>query len=278
MFYPPTTLASLSPSPPPSYKILSHRNSLSATLLTALQRHVTTTLSKSQKQKETIPDWVPSIVTPHPEAPECFVPPRCYIRANPGLPHAPNVVYYHQLEPTLSLGELLRGTSFEEFPTVHVFDQDASESSFCGTVIDKSGSIVRVLKEDHDVARSVKRRKLNKTAGFKTVFNLVGGYGSGHDSHDSHSEEETARKHMAGLSTLEVYSASDDEVAPTRADVEEDEEHSLSSDDDVASEGGHPDPERLLELVKQARSAADEDILDWGDEWDIDGDDQDVER
>jgi len=270
VFYPPTNLASVSSSPSSSYKVLSHRNSLSATLLAALQRHVTTILSKSQRQKETIPDWVPSIVTPHPEAPECFVPPRCYIRANPGLPHAPNVVYYHQLEPTLSLGELLRGTSFEEFPTVHIFDQDTS--SFCGTVIDKSGSIIRVLEDD---PRVVKRRKLNKTAGLKTVFNLVGGYGSGNDSH---SEEETAMRHKVGLATLEAYSASDEEATPTKADVEEDEEHSLSSDDDVASEGGQLDPERLLELVKQARGAADEDILDWGDEWDIDADDQEVER
>jgi len=54
--------------------------------------------------------------------------------------------------------------------------------------------------------------------------------------------------------------------------VEEDQ--SLNSDDDVPAEGNHLDPARLLEFVRQARSAVDEDILDWGDEWDIDAEEQ----
>ncbi|KAF8559054.1 hypothetical protein OG21DRAFT_868537 [Imleria badia] len=270
VFYPPTTLASISSSPPPSYKILSHRNSLSTTLLTVLQRQVSVTLSKSQKQKENTPDWLPSIVTPHPEAPECFVPPHCYIRANTEFPQAPNAAYYHKLEPTLSLSELLQRTSFIEFLTIHVFDPDAS--SFCGTVVDKSGSIVRVLEDDQvNSTRAVKRRKLNKTVGQKAVFNLIGGYGS---EGGSPSEEETANNYLTGLATLEAYSGSDDEVTPKNTEVEED--HSLNSDDDVSVEGNQLDldPARLLEFVKQAHSAADEDILDWGDEWDIDAEEQ----
>ena len=268
VFNPPTTLASISSSPPPSYRILSHRNSLSATLLTVLQRQVSLALSKSQKQKENTPDWLPSIVTPHPEAPECFVPPHCYIRANTEFLKAPNAAYYHKLEPTVSLSELLQRTSFMEFPTIHIFDPEAS--SFCGTVIDKSGSMVRVLEDDQvNVARAVKRRKLNKTVGLKAVFNLVGGYGS---EGGSPSEEETANKHLTGLATLEAYSGSDDEVTSQNTEVEEDQ--SLNSDDDVPAEGTHLDPARLLEFVKQARSAVEEDILDWGDEWDIDAEEQ----
>ena len=217
-------------------------------------------LSKLQKQKEITPDWLPSIVTPHPEAPECFVPPHCYIRANTEFPKAPNTTYYHKLEPTLSLSELLQKTSFIEFPTIHIFDPEAS--SFCGTVIDKSGSIVRILEDDQvGLARGVKRRKLNKTAGLKAVFGLVGGYGS---EGSSPSEEETANKQPTGLATLEAYSGSDDEVTPQNTEVEEDQ--SLNSDDDVLAEGSRLDPARLLEFVRQAQSAADEDILDWGDE------------
>lgn len=227
------------------------------------------TLSKSQKQKENSPDWLPSLVTPHPEAPECFIPPHCYIRANTEFPYAPNAAYYHKLEPTLSLRELLQRTSFTEFPTIHVFDPDAS--SFCSTVIDKSGSVVRVLEDDQvNAARAVKRRKLNKTAGLDAVFNLIGGYGS---EGSSHSEGGTAiNSHLTGLATLEAYSGSGDGVAPTNAEVEEDQ--SLSSDDDGSAEGNQLDPARLLEFVKQARSAADEDILDWGDEWDLDAEEQ----
>lgn len=247
--------------------MLSHRTSLSATLLAILQHQVSLTLSKSQKQKENTPDWLPSIVTPHPEAPECFIPPHCYIRAIAEFPHPPNTAYYHKLEPTLSISELLERTSFVEFPTIHVFDPEAS--SFCSTVIDKSGSIVRVPEDDQvNVARAAKRRKLNKTVGLQAVFGLVGGYGS---ESSSHSEEETANTHLAGLATLGAYPGTDDE-APTNAEVEEDQY--LDSDDDASAEGDQPDPAKLLEFVKQARSAADEDILDWGDEWDIDAEEQ----
>lgn len=268
VFYPPTTLAPISSSLPPSYKILSHRNSLSATLLAVLQHQVSLTLSKSQKQKDNTPDWLPSIVTPHPEAPECFVPPHCYIRANTEFPYAPNDAYYHNLEPTLSLSELLQRTTFIEFPTIHVFDPEVS--SFCGTVVDKSGSVVRVSEDDQvSVARAVKRRKLNKTVGLKAVFNLIGGYGS---EGSSHSEEGTAYKHLTGLATLEAYSGNDDDIASTNAEVEEDQ--SLNSDDDGSAECNQLDPARLLEFVKQARSAADEDILDWGDEWDLGAEEQ----
>lgn len=270
VFYPPTTLASISSLPSPSYKILSHRNNLSATLLTVLQRQVSTTLSKSQKQKEHTPDWLPSIVTPHPEAPECFVPPHCYVRAHTEFPQVPHAAYHHKLEPGLSLGELLQRTSFIEFPTIHVFDPEAS--SFCGTVVDKSGSIVRVLEDDQvDIARAVKRRKLNKAVGQKVVFNLIGGYGS---EGSSAPEEETINNHPAGLANLEAYSGSDDEATLKNTEVEEDQ--SLNSDDDVSVEGSQLDldPARLLEFVKQAQSAADEDMLDWGDEWDIDAEEQ----
>lgn len=234
--------------------MLSHRNGLSATLLSVLQRQVSFTLSKSQKQKENLADWLLPIVSPHPEAPECFTPPHCYIPANTDLPHAPNVAYYHKLEPTLSLSELLQKTSFIEFPTIHVFDPDAS--SFCGTVIDKSGLMVRTLRSDHtDSARGAKRRKLSKTAGLKAVVSLVGEYRS---EASSHSEEETANKHQTGLATLEVYSGSDEGTSNTEAE-----------DHDIPVEGNQLDP-RLFEFVKQVQSAADEDMLDWGDEWDVD--------
>ncbi|KAF8450771.1 hypothetical protein L210DRAFT_3609054 [Boletus edulis BED1] len=273
VFYPPTTLASISSSAPPSYKILSHRNSLSSSLLAMLQRQVSSTLSKSQKQKENIPDWLPSTVIPHPEATECFVPPHCYIRANTEFPQAPNAAYYHKLESTLDLGELFQGTSFVEFPTIHVFDPEAS--SFSGIVIDKTGSIVHILEDDHvNAARAAKRRKLNKTMGLKAVSSLIGGYGS--EGSFPSEEEETEDRYLRGLATLEAYSGSEDEVTPKNIEVEETQ--SLNSDDDdaVPAEGNQLDldPARLLEFVKQARSAADEDILDWGDEWDTESEEQ----
>jgi len=170
----------------------------------------------------------------------------------------------------LTLSELLQGTSFVEFLTIHVFDPEAS--SFSGTVVDKTGSIIRVAEDDRiNVARAVKRRKLDKTVGLKTVFSVVGGYGS-EDS--SPAKEETANKNLTGLATLDAYSGSDDEVINQNAEVEEDQ--SLNSDDDIPGEDNHIDlnPAKLLELVKQAQSAVDEDMLDWGDEWDIDGEEQ----
>ncbi|KAF9221910.1 hypothetical protein BS17DRAFT_784161 [Gyrodon lividus] len=278
-FYQPTTPASTLSPPTSTYTVLSHRNQLSTTLLAALQRHAPWIPPKSQKQKENaLPDWLPSLANPHPDDPEGFVPPHCYIRAGldflhtiypGGAPINRNTVYYHQLDPTLNLAELLRNTHFVEFPTIHIFDPDAS--SFLGTVIDKTGLITRFLEDDQGSA--AKRRKLDQKAGLQAIAGLVGEYGS---ESGSQSEEGTEKKQSIGLVTLGEYSGSDDdEETPT--DIEDyriQDGYPELNDHDISSdvEDTPIDPAVLLELVKQAQGAADEDGVDWGDEWDLGAD------
>ncbi|KIJ70326.1 hypothetical protein HYDPIDRAFT_23441 [Hydnomerulius pinastri MD-312] len=276
--YPPTTATSASSPPPPSHTVLSHRNQLTATLLTALQRHISWTPSKTQKLKEAaLPDWLPPLVNPHPDDPEGFNPPHCYIYAHVDVPQAiyPGVVptttkgtYYHKLDPALNLSELLRNTHFVEFPTIHVFDPDAS--SFQGTVVDKAGSIARFSEDERDGERAVKRRKLSQNAGRKAIAGLVGGYGS---ESGSQSEEDTEINKTNGLVMLGGYSGSDDDEkvrSGTEAYHMEDESRALDDVDSSSDVEDTPlDPVVLLELVKQAQGAADEDAVDWGDEWDV---------
>ncbi|KAF9246992.1 hypothetical protein BU15DRAFT_38523 [Melanogaster broomeanus] len=276
-FHPPATSASTSSPPAPTHTILSHRNQLSTTLIAALQRHAPWTASKPQKQKETaLPHWVPGLVNPHPDDPEGFVPPHCYIRTRVDFLHSihtgaapvhPNAVYYHKLDPTLNLAELLRHTHFVEFPTIHVFDPDAS--SFSGTVLDKAGSIARLSEDEQGGERAAKRRRLNKKVGMEAIAGLVGEYGS---ESGSQSEAETENKQRSGLATLGEYSGSDDDEH-TQRDTEArrmQDGCQEMSDDESSSDGEDApvDPAVLLELVKQARGAADEDLVDWGDEWD----------
>ncbi|KIK92470.1 hypothetical protein PAXRUDRAFT_829918 [Paxillus rubicundulus Ve08.2h10] len=254
--YPPTAPAPVSSPPASAHTIISHQNRLSTTLLAALQRHVPWTPSKSQKQKENaLLSWLPPLANPHPDDPEGFIPPHCYIRAHrdflhtiyPGAaPVNPNAIYYHKLDPTLNLAELLRSTHFVEFPTIHVFDPDAS--SFLGTVIDKAGSIARFSEDDQDGERVAKCRKLNREAGLQAIAGLVGEYGS---EDGSQSEEEIENKQFTGLATL---------IRDRCGKL---------NDDGSSSDVGY-DPIDPAMFVKQAQ-VADEDAVDWGDEWDLDG-------
>ncbi|KAI6097419.1 hypothetical protein EDD16DRAFT_1732613 [Pisolithus croceorrhizus] len=93
-------------------------------------------------------DWVPPLVHPHLEDPESFAHPDCYPTSQ--------AEFYHKLDPTSPLLELLRNTHFVEFPTIHIFDRDAS--SFRGTVVDKTGRITR-HRQDEAYGKAPKRRK-----------------------------------------------------------------------------------------------------------------------
>ncbi|KAH7887960.1 hypothetical protein F5I97DRAFT_1804600 [Phlebopus sp. FC_14] len=275
-FYPPSAIASTSSTAPPSrapYTLVSHRNPISTTLLSALQRHVPWHPSKSQKQRENpIPDWVPPLINPHPDDPEGFSLPHCYIRARLDLPHTtctdPKTPYYHKLDPTSSISVLLRDTCFVEFPAIHVFDPDAS--SFQGTVIDKAGSLAWLPEDEQGGKRAPKRRKISKIAGRDTITGLVGGYGSESDPESG----DVGTEKTNGLAMLGNYSGSDDEMEPP-SDTEVVRIGDRSQDSDEEPSGSDVedtpiDPARLLELVKQAQGQVDEDTVDWGDEWDFD--------
>ena len=260
-FYPPELAhlpAQVSPKQSP-YTVLTHRNQISKTLLEILRSHIPRQPLQSRKQKEkSLPDWVSLLVHPHPEDPEGFILPDCYMHATLDFPGQsnPRGTYYHKLDPTLALSQLLRHAHFVEFPTIHVFDRDAS--SFRGTVVDKAGRITRD-EEDTTSERAPKRKKVDPRA----IAGLLGDYGSSSESEDGQVQGKD------GLLMLESYSEGGDDKEHQDNDMYEgasDNPEQLSSSD---TEEIPIEPERLLELMKRACEAADEDVLDWGDDTEL---------
>ncbi|KAL4075794.1 hypothetical protein J3A83DRAFT_2040629 [Scleroderma citrinum] len=232
------------------HTILTHRNQISKTLLETLQSQIPRQPSHSRRHRENLlPGWVPPLVHPHPDDPEGFVLPDCYMHATLDFPYQSNspITYYHKLDPASPLSQLLRHAHFVEFPTIHVFDRDAS--SFQGTVVDKSG---RVAQDDATNERAPKCKKMHPEA----IAGLLGGYrsSSGSDDDQAHGKD--------SLLMLEGYSEEEDDSHGMCEGEKDHEELSFSDTDETLIK-----PEKLLELIKQAREAADEDILDWGDEW-----------
>lgn len=237
------------------HTLITHRNPISKTLLDILRSHIPQ--QPLQSRKHSLPDWVPPLVHPHPEDPEGFVHPDCYVHASPDFHYQPTAQaeFYHKLDPTLPLSELLRNTHFVEFPTIHIFDRDAS--SFRGTVVDKTGRITR-HQQDEAYGRAPKRRKTNAQA----ISGLLGDYGSSSESEEDQPPKKDGLMMLGNYSDYEVMEAASGSHLPHDIDDDAGDPEGSSSSE---VEETPLEPEMLLELMKQARQAADEDI-DWGDE------------
>lgn len=263
-FYPPSPVSpcTIETVRTQSHTVITHRNPISKILLEILQSHIPQQPLQSRKHREhSLPDWVPPLVHPHPEDPEGFLHPDCYVRANPNFHCQPTsqAEFYHKLDPTLPLSELLRNTHFVEFPTIHIFDRDAS--SFWGTVVDKTGRITR-HRQDDAYGRALKRRKTNAQA----IVGLLGDYGSSSESEKDQPRKNDGLLMLGSYSENEVMETSSGIHLPHDVDDEAGPEESSSSD----VEETPIEPEMLLVLMKRARQAADEDV-DWDDEPQDDG-------
>jgi hypothetical protein len=190
------------------------------------------------------------------------------------IPYYPSIgtqggPYYYKILPSQTLQQLLQGVHFAEFPSIHVYDPDSS--TFVGNILTKEGQLSSMSNDEHDIDRTMKRRKLNAKAGKKAISGLVGEYGS--DS-ESTSEKEVAGRRRNELGALGSYAESEngdqDSSVETR-DAEDDMASAASFSDD---DGDVPElnPAALLELIRQAQGAADHDaeVVDWGDDWDED--------
>ncbi|KIK41022.1 hypothetical protein CY34DRAFT_13323 [Suillus luteus UH-Slu-Lm8-n1] len=220
-----------------------HRNPINSSLIALPQRHVPQhTYSdkdhpKSKKEHH-CPDWVTSLVHPHQTIPK----------------------------PS----EFLSGTHFAEFPTIHAHDPDSS--TFIGNIVAKRGQPSPMSEQEHEHGvRAMKRRKLSTKAGRMAISGLVGNYGS---ESDSASEKAAASQTRDDLRALGSYAESEngDQDTAVEAGTTEDDMYStgfLSADE---GEGPALDCAAVLELIKQAHSAADCDseAVDWGDDCDED--------
>jgi hypothetical protein len=76
------------------YTTLVHRNPINSSLITLLQRHVPQHIYSDKdrpkpKKEHHCPDWVTSLVHPHPDDPEGFRVPLCYLPAQMDLARIP---------------------------------------------------------------------------------------------------------------------------------------------------------------------------------------------
>ncbi|KAG1755941.1 hypothetical protein EDB19DRAFT_442970 [Suillus lakei] len=282
-FYPGAPSQSSSSAALVPYATLVHRNSINSSLITLLQRHIPQHKSShkdhpKQKKEHPCPDWITSLVHPHPDDPEGFRVPLCYLPAQIDLariPYYPGAGVgaqtgpsYYKLCPSQTLQELLQGTHFAEFPTIHIYDPDSS--TFIGNIVSKRGQPSPRSEHEHDV-RAIKRRKLSAKAGRKAISGLVGDYGS--DS-ESASENAVTSQTRDELGALESYAESENgsQDSAIEARTTEDDMSSTGSLSADEGEGPAPDYAVVLELIKQAQGAADYDseAVDWGDDWDED--------
>lgn len=175
--------------------------------------------------------------------------------------------YYYKFFPSQTLQELLQGTHFAEFPTIHVYDPDSS--TFVGHILTKKGQLSLISDDEHGVDKPTKRRKLNAKAGEKAISGLIGEYGS--DS-ESTSEKTVANQRRDELGALGDYAESEngDQDSSVEACTIEDDVTSAASFSDDEGDVSELDPAALLELIKQAHCTADYDAeaVDWGDDWD----------
>ncbi|PPR03855.1 hypothetical protein CVT26_000853 [Gymnopilus dilepis] len=246
--------------PPTCFTIMTHRNDIKNPLLRLLASHIQ---AKYKSKDSSCPDWVKSLVIPHPDDPESFTNPQCVMAAqlDPLATrhiHSKREKVYHSFDPTQPLETLLRHTHFVEYPTIEIWEE------FSGTIIDTQGVLQR-----HEEERPVKRRKMNPKAGKAAIAGLLGGYGSEDEEGDDDEREEPVN----GLMALGDYDddSEGDEQAPqndlAEGDALEDAKLEDLSDDDAEEE---IDPAMLLELIRAARGgqepwAADEEAVDWGD-------------
>ncbi|KAG2077652.1 hypothetical protein BDR04DRAFT_1001311 [Suillus decipiens] len=278
-FYPGVSSQSPASAASVPYTTLVHRNPINSSLISLLQKHVPQHTYSNEnypklKKEYSCPDWVTSLVHPHPDDPEGFRVPLCYLPAQMDLTRIPYYSgvgvqtgpSYYELCPSQTLQDLLQGTHFAEFPTIHVYDPDSS--TFIGNIVAKKGQPSPM--SEHDV-RAMKRRKLSTKAGRMAISELVGDYGS---ESESVSEKAVASQTRDELGALGNYAESENGDQHSAAEGRTTEDDMSSTGSLSADEGEGPalDYASVLELIKQAHSAADYDseVVDWGDDWDED--------
>ncbi|KAH9853590.1 hypothetical protein C2E23DRAFT_699373, partial [Lenzites betulinus] len=274
-FHPPRNLLAPPSQPPePPFSLLTHRNTLEATLLGALRAHVSER-SRSKKDK-TPPAWVQGLVLPDADVPDAFAPPLCVmstpldplasLSSHASIPQPGRLLRtaYYKLDHSKPLGALLKHKHFVEFPTIEVWEEDA----FQGTIVDERGAIVHGDYEEP----LPKRRKLNARQAKKAMNGLLGGYGS--DEAEEGAEEERNVMNLLGGyadSGDEGNDGGEDDWGDEDAEGETDEEYEAEESPEVLAAmlqklrdaGALRDP--VLDSNLAGHGVADEDQVDWGD-------------
>jgi hypothetical protein len=94
------------------------------------------------------------MVLPTPEDPEGFALPELFLVAPSlsGLPE-PSARSFYALDGNQALSAAFRNTSFVEYPTIHIY----GAGDFKGTIVNRQGTITRVIEEDRPAMGARKR-------------------------------------------------------------------------------------------------------------------------
>ncbi len=186
--------------------------------------------------------------------------PLASLNSRPSLPQPGRLLRtgFYKLDPSRSIGALLKHKHFVEFPTIEIWEEDA----FQGTIVDDRGAAVH---DDYDSPRP-KRRKLNAKQAKKAMSGLLGGYGS--EENDEGAEERNVLNMLGG------YAESGDE--------EGEEDWGDEDAEGETDEEYEKDPEVLAAMLQKLRDAgalrdpgadsafagygvADDEQVDWGE-------------
>lgn len=217
---------------------MTHRNSLSNSLLDLLRVHTEERSGRKRNASNTIPEWAKDLI-PSSGHGDADLIPQCLVRASSD-PLLPKGIPYHELDPTQPLASSLRNTSFVEYPTVEIWNT----GDFTGMVVDRQGRVTQVAKE----GRASKRRKLDDKTGRSALGALLGEYRS--------DGEEDAMGHLAD------YASEGDENGEAELAHDNEDESESEGPEDETEAALRMEPEELLELLHQVqRSQGDQ--ADW---------------
>lgn len=276
------------------FTLLTHRNNISTTLLSLIQKHVQERMNKKSNNKlsassntistaSSFPSWISSLVIPPPEDPENFTTPTFVIAA----PADPSILVrsaallastapilgqtrfrnkeastrskvYHALEPTEPLSKSLRGTQFVEFPLIEVWEE------FSGVIVDKKTGGIRHTGGQEEPKR--KRRKLNPEEGIKAMTGLLGDYGSDEEEGEGQVEED-ASANVVGYVESDVEEEGQDNIVDEEIALDEEEWSDADAEGEIDFDA---DPAIILKLMEQAKREG-----KWIEEEEEEGDDSD---
>ncbi|EJD53700.1 hypothetical protein AURDEDRAFT_53483 [Auricularia subglabra TFB-10046 SS5] len=251
VFHPPRDTLALVTNPPPPITLLTHRNDFARPLGDLVRSSVSDHAKRKTKNGSPLPDWATGLVSAE-EGSESVT---LYLIADTSTTALPGKMKaFRKLDPALKLSKALRNTSFVEFPTIHLWDEDA----FTGTLVDGPA------RADPDGPPPAKRRRVDASKGKTNMLALVGDYASGED------DDEGGEPDLADDTAL-------DAMADYGSDQENEQQEEQEPDEgldwrEILDQAGVGDAAPDLSALLGVEDDADSDTGLWSGDSDVDVD------
>jgi hypothetical protein len=256
-----------------TYSVIAHRNGLD-TQVTAIIR----TCVAERNKKDPLPDWISELFPPgtsregtESEGETVFL-----LSEPPPRPREPR--QYHHLDLSRTLGDVLKGHSFVEFPTVEVMSR-AERDAVVFDVIESTAALPIKIgaydtsqdgsESEDETRQDKKRRKLDPNAGKQLLSGLMA-YGSDTSGSDRELADVGAGDRRADKPSVfdalgdyesDELQSSEEEDSVEEGPVLTELERPAGSGSDIT--GGSAAQKRLLVPVEN-EDVDDEVEVDWG--------------